>query len=62
MRKVLVLILGLLAVLTVIYSFWENAATDYIFGFEVNIWIYRLFWSLLAIGILSGYFKRKKSN
>ena len=58
--KTFYLIVGIIAVAQVLYSFWGNPDTGEIFGFEVNIWIYRLFWSVIAIPLLYGHFKRKK--
>ncbi|MBD0777983.1 hypothetical protein HPE56_09270 [Maribacter sp. ANRC-HE7] len=59
MKKYLSLIMGILALGAVIYSFIGNAPTSKIIGMEVNIWVYRLFWCILAIGLLSGYWKMK---
>jgi hypothetical protein len=61
--KYLSLALGILAIANVIYSFiGEAAATAGIFGFEVNIWVYRLFWGILAIGCIFDYLKKSKQS
>jgi len=60
MSKTITLIVGILAVANVIYSFFGNSESDQIFGFEMNIWIYRLIWSLLALGIFYDYTKKNK--
>ena len=60
MNKTVTLIVGLIAVAYVIYSFFGNSESQQIFGFEMNIWIYRLIWSLLALGIFYSYSKKMK--
>ncbi len=55
------LIVGILAMATVIYSFFGNMETTAsILMFDVNIWIYRLFWAVLAAGCF--YDHSRKSN
>ena len=61
MNKTITLIIGIFAVINLIYSFFGNSEYSNIFGFEVNIWIYRLIWGILAIGILYGYSKKRNS-
>ena len=61
--KYLSLILGILAIANVMYTFLGNtAATPGIFGFEVPIWFYRLFWGILAIGCFYDYYRKSKKN
>ncbi|CAI8228571.1 MAG: Uncharacterised protein [Formosa sp. Hel1_33_131] len=60
MSKTINLILGIIAVATVIYSFYGNLEPTSLFGFEINIWIYRLIWSLLAVGVFYDYAKKNK--
>ena len=63
MNKTVTLIIGIIAAINVIYSFFGNSNSEQIFGFEMNIWIYRLIWSILAIIILYDYKKKsEKSN
>lgn len=46
----------ILALTIIIYSFIKNPTTESILGFEVNIWIYRLIWSIIAaLSILEQY-------
>ena len=61
MNKNITLIAGIIAVAYVIYSFFGNSEYADIFGFEVNIWTFRLFWSVLAVGILYSYYKKRKA-
>ena len=56
------LIIGILTALDVLYSFWENPEYGIFFGFEINIWIYRLIWAGVAFILLYDYFKKKKIN
>ncbi|GGG58002.1 hypothetical protein GCM10010976_31050 [Bizionia arctica] len=60
MRKTVNLIIGILALGIVFYSFLGNSEYTSIFGFELNIWIYRLIWSVVAILIFYEYSKKKK--
>ena len=63
MKKYLTLAMAILGVITVIYSFFGNMSeTADILGFEVNIWVYRLFWSVLAIGLIFSYVKENKKS
>lgn len=44
------------ALTIIIYSFIQNPTTESILGFEVNIWIYRLVWGIIAaLSILEQY-------
>jgi len=54
------LIVGILALVTVIYSFFGTSSTASILMFDVNIWVYRLFWTILAAGCFYDHFR--KSN
>ncbi len=59
--KYVSLILGILAIANVMYTFMENtAATAGIFGFEVPISVYRLFWGILAIWCLYDFYRKSK--
>mgnify|MGYP007105800272 CR=1 FL=1 len=60
MSKIVNVIIVIIAVANVVYSFWKYSDSISFFGFEVNIWVYRLFWSLIAIGIFYDYSKKKK--
>ncbi len=62
MKKIISLIIGIMAIAMVVYSFWNNSTTESIFGIETNIWIYRLFWSIIAIILLYDYYKKRNCN
>ena len=56
------LIIGVLAVLILIGNFVEGNSTTHLFGFNINSWIYRGIWLLIAITNLSQYFIRRKKE
>lgn len=60
--KYLSLVLGILAIANVIYTFFGDSITTAIFGFEVGIWMYRLFWGIIAIGCLYDYMRKSKKS
>ncbi|HBK72351.1 MAG TPA: hypothetical protein DDZ39_11975 [Flavobacteriaceae bacterium] len=59
MNKIIPLIIGLIAIVNVLYSF-KGSGTQAIFGIEMNVWIYRLIWSVLAVLFLYDYYKKSK--
>ena len=52
MNKIASIILGIIALGNVIYSFWKYSDSTEFFGFEINVWIYRIFWTLIAVKML----------
>lgn len=66
MNKNLTIIGIILSLSNVVYSFFGNSKSDQVFGIEMNIWIYRLIWTVFAVGIFYEYYKKtkkvKKSN
>ena len=60
MRKTLSIIGMVIAIITIVYSFFDNRETGHMFGFELNIWTYRLIWLALFGVILNGYLKETK--
>ena len=52
----------IIAVANVIYSFYEKSDTEQIFGIEMNIWIYRLIWTVIGIGVYYDYYKKNKAT
>ena len=49
-----------IALLTLLASFFNNRDTGHMFGFELDIWTYRLIWLALFGVILNGYLKETK--
>lgn len=43
-------------------TFFGNQSPIYKFGFEINIWIQRLFLAIGAAGFISMYFIKKKAK
>lgn len=62
MSKTISLIVGFLAIGTVVYSFLGSSDTGRIFGIEMNIWIYRLIWSAFAVYMFYDFSIKKKSD
>lgn len=62
MNKSLTIIGIFLCLSNVVYSFFENSETGQVFGMEMNIWIYRIIWTVFAAGIFYEYFKKHKSR
>ena len=60
MSRILFLVVGLVSATNVIESFIGDLERVTIIGFEVNIWIYRIFWSIISIWIFYDYFKIRK--
>ena len=60
MRKTILIIGMAVALLNVIYSFFGTGDTGKIFGFEMNIWIYRLIWLALSGVMLIQYLNESK--
>ena len=62
MKIILCLIIGILAIVLLMYNFIKNPINSHIIGFEVNVWIYRLFWGLIGYASIHDFIKNKKSN
>ena len=62
MNKNITLVMGIVASLYVISSFFGNSETGEIFGYVMNIWAYRLFWAFLAVLILLDYSRKYKAD
>lgn len=62
MRKTMSIIGMGIALASIIYSFFAMGDTGHIFGFEINIWTYRLIWLALFGVILNGYLKESKKS
>lgn len=59
MKNIWSIIIGILAIINIIYSFWNATTIESIFGIEMNIWVYRLIWSVITIASLYDYYKKK---
>ena len=62
MRKIVSVFAWVLALTLFTYSFIKNPTSESIFGFEVNIWIYRIFWGIIATFFIFENFKIIRTN
>lgn len=62
MRKNLYLILTILSVANIGYTFLSDATYGDFFGFEVDIWTYRLVWAFFAILFFKTYYNLRKDS
>ena len=54
------LAIGIIAIINIGYTFIKPTATERFFGIEVDIWIYRLIWLVVAFFSINQYLKLKK--
>ncbi len=59
MKKNINVFVWVMALTLLIYSFIKNPSSESLFGFEINIWIYRLFWGIIAIFSIIYHYKTK---
>jgi hypothetical protein len=59
MKKNINVFVRMLALTLLIYSFIKNSPSESLFGFEINIWFYRLFWGIIAIFSIIYHYKTK---
>ena len=62
MKKIIYVFVWILALTLFIYSIIKNPTSESIFGIEVNIWAYRLFWGLIAAFSFYELFKIIRTN
>jgi hypothetical protein len=48
LSKPLVIVVGILALGALGYNFYEDPRVSYLFGKEINDWLYRAFWMLIV--------------
>ncbi|WP_343486199.1 hypothetical protein [Allomuricauda sp. d1] len=60
--KYLNLVVGILALINVVYTFFSESETSTFFGMEISIWLYRLIWLILAALCFYGYYTRKVAD
>lgn len=56
------LVWGILGVLIIAIGFSKGNTTERIFGFDINVWLYRGVWAAVSISSFLSYFKRKKEE
>ncbi len=62
MKKYLSLVLAIIIALDVWMSFVRNNAVENVFGIELNVWVYRVLWSLLAILLFTNFIGELKKE
>jgi|TARA_B110000908_G_scaffold104028_1_gene122483 hypothetical protein len=60
MKKYLSLVVGIIGIGYLINTFFGNQSPIVKFGFEINIWIQRLFFVICILGFFSLYYSEKK--
>jgi hypothetical protein len=56
------LVWGVIGVCIIIISFVNNHSYEVVFGYELNIWVYRGIWAAISGASLFSYFKRRKAE
>ncbi len=62
MKKYVSLILAIIIIIDVIVSFVKDKGVENVFGIEMDIWVYRFLWSLLAFLLIKGFLKEFKKK
>ncbi|WP_066220996.1 hypothetical protein [Formosa haliotis] len=59
MNRIFAIIIGILGVSNIAYSFYQNPEFERLFGIDMNVWIYRLIWAALAAKGVYDFFTKK---
>lgn len=62
MKKYVSLILALIISIDVFMSFVRDTEVENVFGIEVNVWVYRFLWSLLAFLLARSFVQELKNK
>ncbi|MBL4642539.1 MAG: hypothetical protein JKY44_02995 [Flavobacteriaceae bacterium] len=62
MKKYVGIILAVIILIDVIMSFVNEKDVENVFGIEVNVWVYRFLWSLLAFLLARGFVQGMKKD
>ena len=62
MNKYVSLVLSLIIFADVIMSFVNDKEIENVFGFEMNVWLYRFLWFLLAFLLAKSFVQRHKED
>lgn len=62
MKKYISLILALIISIDVFMSFVRDAEVENVFGIEMNVWVYRFLWSLLAFLLARSFIQEFRSK
>ena len=62
MKRYVGLILAFIIAIDVVMSFVNAKEVENVFGIEMNVWVYRFLWSLLAFLLARGFVQENKKN
>ena len=62
MNKYIGIILAVIILIDVIMSFVNEKDVENVFGIDVNIWVYRFLWSLLAFLLARSFVQGMKKD
>ena len=62
MSRIFNLIGAIIGIIYLANSFFGGIENPILFGQEVNIWVFRLFWCLIIVVTFISYWKQKKES
>ncbi len=62
MKKYIGIILAVIILIDVIMSFVNGKDVENVFGIDVNVWVYRFLWSLLAFLLARSFVQGMKKD
>jgi len=62
MKKYIGIILAVIIAIDVVMSFVNGKDVENVFGIDVNVWVYRFLWSLLAFLLARGFVQGLKDE
>lgn len=62
MKRYVGLILAVIITIDVVMSFVNAKEVENVFGIEMNVWVYRFLWSLLAFLLARGFVQEMKKE
>ncbi len=62
MKKYIGIILAVIILIDVIMSFVNEKDVENVFGIDVNVWVYRFLWSLLAFLLARSFVQGMKKD
>ena len=62
MKRYVGLILAIIITIDVVMSFVNAKEVENVFGIEMNVWVYRFLWSLLAFLLARGFVQEMKKE
>lgn len=62
MKKYISLVIGILAIINIVSGFVNHQGSGSIFGIEMNIWVYRGVWMLIAAISFTDFYKATRKG